>query len=85
MPPARCTSSMWKFGLFGATLDRHGTWRLMRSMSVRSKSTPPSCAAARMCSTVFVEPPIATSSAMAFENAALVAIERGATESSSSS
>ncbi len=41
MPPARCTSSMWKFGWFGATLDRQGTWRLMRSMSVRSNRCPP--------------------------------------------
>ncbi|MNW64639.1 hypothetical protein D3C74_429390 [compost metagenome] len=85
MPPARCTSSMWKFGWFGATLDRHGTWRLMRSMSVRSKSTSPSCAAASTCRTVLVEPPIATSSVMALANAALVAMLRGAAESSSSS
>ena len=27
MPPARCTSSMWYFWLFGATLDRQGTRR----------------------------------------------------------
>ena len=36
-----------------------------------------------MCSTVFVEPPIAMSSAIAFSNAAFDAIERGSTESSS--
>ena len=35
----------------------------------RSKSISPSCAAARMCSTVFVEPPMATSSAIAFSKA----------------
>ena len=76
---------MWKLGWFGATLDRHGTWRLMRSMSVRSKSISPSWAAARMCRTVLVEPPIATSSVMALANAAFDAIERGAAESSLSS
>ncbi len=39
---------------------------------------------ARICSTVLVEPPMATSSVMAFSKAALVAIERGSTEASSS-
>ena len=38
MPPARCTSSMWYFGVFGATLDRHGTRREMASMSATPKS-----------------------------------------------
>ena len=55
---------------FGATLRRHGTRREIASMSSRSKSSSASCAAASRCSTVFVEPPIATSSAIAFSNAA---------------
>ncbi len=37
-----------------------------------------------MCSTVFVEPPIAMSSAMAFSNALRFAMERGSADSSSS-
>ena len=52
-------------------------------MAARSKSTSPSCAAARMCSTVFVEPPMATSSAIAFSNAARVAMLRGSALASS--
>jgi len=76
---------MWYAGWFGATLDRHGTRREMSSMSASVKSTSASWAAARMCRTVLVEPPIATSSVIAFANAAFVAIERGAAESSSSS
>ena len=85
MPPARCTSSMWYLGVFGATLARHGTRREMPSMSATSKSTSASRAAASRCSTVLVEPPMATSSATAFSNAARVAIARGSTESSSPS
>ncbi len=54
-------------------------------MSCIVKSSSASWAAARMCSTVFVEPPMATSSVIAFSNAARVAIARGSTESSSSS
>jgi hypothetical protein len=69
---------------FGETLARHGTRRETSSMAARSKSISPSCAAARMCSTVFVEPPIATSRAIAFSNAFLFAIERGSTDASSS-
>ena len=83
MPPARCTSSMWK-SEFGDTLARHGTRRETASIAARSKSTSPSCAAARMCSTVLVEPPIATSSAIAFSKAARVAMLRGSAEASSS-
>ena len=85
MPPARCTSSMWKSGWFGATLLRQGTRRDSPSMSASVKSTPASCAAARMCSTVLVEPPMATSRVIALANAALVAMPRGVTVSSSSS
>ncbi len=80
MPPARCTSSIWYLSVIGATLHRQGTLREMRSMSAIVKSTSASCAAASRCSTVLVEPPIDTSSAMAFSNAVLVAIERGSTE-----
>ena len=53
-------------------------------MSAWVKSTPASCAAARMCSTVFVEPPMATSTRMALAKAFFVAMERGRTDSSSS-
>ncbi|CSD47825.1 Uncharacterised protein [Vibrio cholerae] len=69
----------------GATLHKCGTWRDMRSISVISNSTSPSCAAANRCNTVLVEPPIAISSAMAFSNAALLAMLRGKTEASSCS
>ncbi|MNV16926.1 hypothetical protein D3C71_1077000 [compost metagenome] len=84
MPPARCTSSMWYLSVAGAALHRQGTLREMRSMSAIVKSTPASCAAASKCSTVLVEPPMATSSAIAFWNALLVAMLRGRTDSSSS-
>ena len=84
MPPARWTSSTCAVPL-GATFDRVGTRREMRSMSSRPKSTSPSIATARMCRIVLVEPPIATSIAMALWNAARVAIERGSTDSSPSS
>ena len=52
-------------------------------MSATPKSSSASRAAASRCSTVLVEPPIATSRATAFSNAARVAIARGSTESSS--
>ena len=52
-------------------------------MSSSVKSTSALCAIARMCSTVLVEPPIATSIVIAFSNACFVAIERGSTDSSS--
>ena len=84
-PPARCTSSMWYFWVAGATLHRHGTWRLMRSMSAILKSTSASWAAASRCNTVLVEPPMATSRLMAFSNAALLAMLRGNTLASSCS
>jgi hypothetical protein len=54
-------------------------------MSAIVKSSSASWAAARMCSTVFVEPPIAMSSVIAFSNAARVAIDRGSAASSSPS
>ena len=85
MPPARCTSSMWYFGVFGATLARHGTRRETASMSATWKSSSASRAAASRWSTVFVEPPMATSSATAFSNASRLAIARGSTEASSPS
>jgi hypothetical protein len=75
---------MWYLGVFGATLARHGTRREMASMSATPKSSPASRAAASRCSTVLVEPPMATSSATALSNAARVAIERGSTDASSS-
>ena len=85
MPPARCTSSTWYLLVAGATLHRHGTRREISSISLSPKSTSASRAAARMCRIVLVEPPIATSSAIAFSKASLVAIERGSTDSSPSS
>ena len=84
MPPARCTSSTW-YDPLGATLQMQGTRRDSSSISFSPKSTPASCAAASRCSTVLVDPPIATSSAIAFSNASRVAIDRGSTDSSSAS
>jgi len=69
--------------LLGATFTMHGTRREVASISLSPKPTPASCAAASRCSTVFVEPPIATSRAIALPKAAGVAIERGSTDSSS--
>lgn len=83
MPPARCTSSMCTSAIAGATLHRQGTRRLTRSMSFIVKSTPASRAAASRCSTVLVEPPMATSRLIAFSKAWKLAIERGSTEASS--
>ena len=84
MPPARCTSEI-SHSPDGEALQMHGTVWEMRSMSSSVKSTSADCAMARMCSTVLVEPPMATSMVMAFSKAFLVAMERGSTESSSSS
>ena len=56
-----------------------GTRRDSRSMSPMVKATPASCAMARRCSTVLVEPPMAMSSVMAFSNASKVATLRGST------
>jgi hypothetical protein len=74
---------MWYFGLFGATLDKQGTRRETASMSATVKSSSASRAAASRCSTVLVDPPIATSSATAFSNASREAIARGSTDVSS--
>jgi hypothetical protein len=74
---------MWYLGELGATLARQGTRREIASMSATLKSSSASRAAASRCSTVLVEPPIATSSATAFSNALREAIERGRTEASS--
>ena len=79
MPPARCTSSICTSCFAGATLHNTGTLRDKRSISVMVKSTSASCAAANKCNTVLVEPPMDTSSVMAFSKAALVAMERGKT------
>ena len=83
MPPARWTSSMWK-SLLGETFARHGT-RADRVDVVEVKSSSASWAAARMCSTVLVDPPMAMSRAMAFSKAAWVAMLRGSTLASSCS
>ena len=83
MPPARCTSEI-SHSPEGEALQMHWTVCEMRSMSLSVKSTSADCAIARMCSTVFVEPPIATSIVIAFLKACFVAIERGSTDSSSS-
>jgi hypothetical protein len=76
---------MWYFGEFGATLDRHGTRREIASMSATLKSISASRAAASKCRIVLVEPPMATSSAIAFSKASRVAMLRGRAESSSCS
>ncbi len=75
---------MWYFVVFGATLATQGTRREMASMSLTPKSSSASRAAASRCSTVLVDPPIATSSAMAFSNAGREAMALGSTEVSSS-
>ena len=62
----------------------HNDWEKSRQCD-DSWSGAASCAAARMCSTVLVEPPMATSRVMAFSKAWKVAIERGRTEASSCS
>lgn len=85
MPPARWTSSTWYLSVAGATLHRHGTRSEISLISLSPKSTWASRAAARMCRIVLVEPPMATSSVIAFSNASRVAIERGSTDSSPSS
>lgn len=69
----------------GATLQRTGTRRLSRSMSSMVKSHSASCAAARMWSTVLVEPPMAMSRVIAFSKAPFEAIVRGSTRVSSCS
>ena len=84
MPPARCTSEISHLPE-GEALQMHGTVWEIRSMSSKVKSTSADWAMARMCSTVLVEPPMATSMVMAFSKASLVAMERGSTESSESS
>ncbi|MNN54640.1 hypothetical protein D3C81_1694650 [compost metagenome] len=84
MPPARCTSSMWYFWMFGATLHSCGTRRDSASMARRSKSTSPSWAEASRCRMVLVEPPMAMSRVMAFSNALRLAMLRGSTDSSPS-
>ena len=84
MPPARCTSSMWYFWMFGATLHSCGTLRDRRSMSRRSNGTSASWAAASRCRMVLVEPPMAMSRVMAFSKALKLAMLRGSTLSSPS-
>ena len=76
---------MWYSGVAGATLQMFGTWRDSRSMSAMVKATPPSRAAASRCRTVFVEPPMAMSSVIAFSKARNEATPRGSTLSSPSS
>ena len=82
-PPARCTSSIWYLGVDGATLQRCGTRRDIRSISAMVKSTSASCAAANKCNTVLDEPPMAISKVMAFSKALKLAILRGNADSSS--
>ena len=60
--------------LLGATLHMHGTRRDSSSISFEPEADPASCAAASRCSIVLVDPPIATSSAIAFSNASRVAM-----------
>ena len=78
IPPARSTSSMW-YEDDGATLHSVGVLREMASMRARSYGTPASCATASAWRIVFVEPPIAMSSASALSKASRVAMSRGFT------
>ena len=73
---------MWTFWVLGATLQMHGVTRESASMSAIEKSTSPSRAMAKRCKTVFVLPPMAMSSLIAFRKESRRAIERGRTDSS---
>ena len=59
----------------GATLHTQGTRRDTASMSFTANSSPASRAAASRCSTVLVDPPMATSRATAFSNPCRLATE----------
>ena len=76
IPPARSTSSMW-YCDDGDTLHSVGVFREIASIRARSNDTPASCATASVWRIVFVEPPIAMSSASALSKAASVAMSRG--------
>ncbi len=56
----------------------------MRSKSSSSSSTPASCAIASRCSTAFVDPASAITTAIAFVNASFVRMSRGRSPDASS-
>ena len=62
-------------------MHKQGTLREIASMSAMVKGTLASFAMARMWSTVLVEPPIATSSAIALQNALWAQMTQRVTES----
>ncbi len=76
MPPARWTSSMCQFPE-GETLQICGTFSATSLIRAIVYGTSASCAKAKVCKTVFVEPPIAISRAKASSNASAVTISRG--------
>ena len=61
----------------GDTLHRVGVFREIASICARSNGTSASCATASVWRIVFVEPPIAMSSARALSNASRVTMSRG--------
>jgi len=61
----------------GFTLQRWGTRRAIASNSSSASGIPAWCAIARRCRTLFVDPPSAMSTAMAFSMASRVTIRRG--------
>ncbi len=75
-PPTRSRSVITNFPA-GRTSTRCGVRREIRSKSSSASSTPASWAMASRCSTAFVEPPRAITTAIAFSNASRVMICRG--------
>ena len=73
MPPTRLPSSTMWYWTDGESLQMFGVRAEISSSFFRSSFVPASVATARVCNTVFEEPPIAMSSTSAFWNAAGVA------------
>ena len=74
-PPTRSTSVM-TYCPNGLTSARCGTFSPIRLKSSSTRSTSASWAMASRCSTAFVEPPNAITTAIAFSNASLVRMSR---------
>ena len=74
-PPIRSMSVMTKRPK-GFTSARCGTLSPTRLKSESVSGTPASCAIASRCSTAFVEPPSAMTTAIAFSNASVVRMSR---------
>ena len=77
IPPASNTSSICTSGVAGLTLQRYGVLRLREFNSSKLKFNSASNAAARVCRTVLVLPPMAISSANAFRIVFWFTISRG--------